>query len=273
MPVFTAAVMSAGQLELEAQQIRLRSQAPGVANEVSVTAQDAVTGDDDGDGIGAVRGRNRTDRVGVARTLGQLQVGDGRTVRYLLQSVPHALLKCRSDQAQWQVESLPRAAEVLAEFFPGGAQQVIVSLDVVGIEFTPDTRIDGGAPGAITPVAQAQLAGVGAENEFADRGLEILDFDSIQTASARRYRPGPDSAPGRVVQVDEVSDRIVNLFIYAGRSGSGCRRDRSPCSWRDPRFSRQPRSPARARPRAVGAGFHARRCARRFRCTAGPSRD
>jgi hypothetical protein len=60
MPVFTAAVMSAGQLELEAQQIRFRSQAPGVANAVSVTAQDAVTGDDDGDGVGAVRGRNRT---------------------------------------------------------------------------------------------------------------------------------------------------------------------------------------------------------------------
>jgi hypothetical protein len=161
MPVFTAAVMSAVQLELEAQQIRLRSQTPSVANEVSVTAEDAVTGDDDGDGIGAVRGRNCTDGVGVAQTLGQLQVDDVRSEQYFLQRVPRALLKCRSGQAQRQVESLPRAAEVLAELFPGGA------------------------PGAITPVAQSQLAGVGAENKFAAGRLEILDFDPVQTAPPR----------------------------------------------------------------------------------------
>ena len=181
MPVFTAAVMSAGQLELEAQQIRLRSQAPGVANEVSVAAQDAVTGDDDGDGIGAVRGRNRTDGVGVAQTLGQLEVGDGRTERYLPQSVPHPLLKCRSDQAQRQVESLPRAAEVLAELFPGGAQQVSVFLDVVGIEFTPDTRIDGGAPGVYKKTLKPRLMQLSDE----ERKFELLvvthiDYDHIR---------------------------------------------------------------------------------------------
>src|ERR1700730_14507355 len=67
-----------------------------VAGEGAVGSDDAVTGNDDSDGIGAVGETDGADWGGAADAAGELAVGGGGAERNLSQSLPYLTLKGRA---------------------------------------------------------------------------------------------------------------------------------------------------------------------------------
>src|SRR3990172_4728010 len=88
---------------LQSQQIVLDFQAAAITAEMAVAANDAMTGNNDGQGIGAIGAADGTDGVGIAQFFGNLQISDRLAVGNLFDQRPHLLLKRR---AFYQVDGL-----------------------------------------------------------------------------------------------------------------------------------------------------------------------
>src|SRR6266566_7792651 len=70
--------------------------AAAVAGEGAVRADDAVTGNDDANGIGAIGETDCPDGGGAADAFGEFAIGDGGAERNLSQSLPNLTLKGRA---------------------------------------------------------------------------------------------------------------------------------------------------------------------------------
>ena len=78
------------------QEPSLAFHAAAVSGEGTVSADDAVTGNDDSYGIGAIRKTDRPDCGWAADAIGKFAVGDGGAERNLSQSLPYLTLKGRA---------------------------------------------------------------------------------------------------------------------------------------------------------------------------------
>ena len=83
----------------------LSLQAPAIAGEGAVGADDAVAGDEDGDGIGSARGGDGPDGARGADEGSQRRVGGGHAGREGLEGGPDAALKGGALGGEWEAGS------------------------------------------------------------------------------------------------------------------------------------------------------------------------
>src|SRR5438067_10810329 len=90
--------------------------AAAVAGEGAVGADDAMTGDDNSDGIGAVGEADCPDCGWAADSIGEFAVGDGGAERNLSQSLPYLTLEGRAIGFDWEgVDGGEVSCEVVAD--------------------------------------------------------------------------------------------------------------------------------------------------------------
>ena len=97
----------------------LGGEAAGVAGKGAVRAEDAVAGDEDGEGVGADCVGYGADGGRMADAPGKFAVGRGPAVGYQHQLVPHRVLKLRSCEHQRHVELASFAGKVFVQLRPG----------------------------------------------------------------------------------------------------------------------------------------------------------
>jgi len=78
---------------LEGEELSFAVSAPAVAGELAAGADDAVTGDDDGEEVGAAGGADGANGFGGADGFGDLGVGPGFAAGDFEESLPDALLE------------------------------------------------------------------------------------------------------------------------------------------------------------------------------------
>ena len=98
--------------------------APAVAGNVALRAKNAVTGDNDGDGVTAHRSANGPRRATHPGPLAKLVVGESVAKRNGRKRCPDGLLECGSGICQWQVKCRALTGEILAELHRGLAENV-----------------------------------------------------------------------------------------------------------------------------------------------------
>ncbi len=108
-----------GRATFEGEEEFFGIEAAGVTGQTAVAADDAVAGDDDGDRVGGIGGGYGADGLGVADAAGQFGVGDGGAVGDFQQLRPDRTLEGRSREANFQVERLAAAREVLVQLGNG----------------------------------------------------------------------------------------------------------------------------------------------------------
>src|SRR6266540_3442346 len=89
--------------------------AAAVAAERPVGADDAVTGDEDGDLVLAVDAPNRADGAGRTHAARHVGVGPRLAIRDLAECLPGRQLERGAALLQRQIEVAPRAGEILAQ--------------------------------------------------------------------------------------------------------------------------------------------------------------
>jgi len=103
----------------EGEELFLDRQAAAVAGEFAVAADDAMAGDDDGDGIGSIGEADGARGFGIADAAGEFAVGDGLAVGNVAEQLPDFLLKGRALGSEREVEGFEFTAEVGAELADG----------------------------------------------------------------------------------------------------------------------------------------------------------
>ncbi len=98
--------------------------APAVAGNVAIRSKNAVTGDNDGDGVAAHRSANGPGRATHPGPLAKLVVGESVTKRNGRKRCPDGLLECGSGICQWKVKYCALTGEILAELHRGLAENV-----------------------------------------------------------------------------------------------------------------------------------------------------
>src|ERR1700743_3702936 len=99
-------------MSFEVQQPLLALDSTAKARKRSIGAYDPVTGNNDGNGIAAIRESHRPRPIGIVQALGELTVTARFTEGDLGQLAPDALLKFGALHAQGQVEFAPLAGEI-----------------------------------------------------------------------------------------------------------------------------------------------------------------
>src|SRR5690606_17863876 len=102
---------------------------------------DAVAGDDDGDGVLAVGQSHGADCLGSADAFGDVFVADGYAIGDFRQRLPDALLKGSALGARWQIEVAQFAGEISPQLFNGGAKNLRIFLSLGRNFFEVDFRI------------------------------------------------------------------------------------------------------------------------------------
>ena len=91
-------------------------QPTSVTGEFAVLADDAVTGDNNGQTVIAIGFGNRAYGFRLTQDLGLLLVGTYGSIGYGLQSLPHLLLENRAGQSQRHCKGLPFAGKIIGKF-------------------------------------------------------------------------------------------------------------------------------------------------------------
>lgn len=92
-------------------------EAAGIAYEVAFGADDAVTGDDDGDIVLTVCGGGGADGLGIAEAAGQFEIADGLPKGDGGELVPYPLLKGRAVLGDGEVEDAALPLKILDHLF------------------------------------------------------------------------------------------------------------------------------------------------------------
>ena len=103
----------------EGKEVALGGEAAGVAGQGAVGTDDAVAGDEDGEGIGTDCVGYGADGGRMADAPGKFAVGRGPAVGYQQQLVPHRFLKLRACEHQRHVELAPFACKVFVKLCHG----------------------------------------------------------------------------------------------------------------------------------------------------------
>src|SRR2546426_4624735 len=119
------------------QQPTLAVQAAAEAGQLAARADHAVAGDDDRDGVLAVRCPDRTRRSDVAQAARQLAVAHGRAVGDGAEGVPHLALEIGPRGVEGQFERRARAGEVLAQLLAGKSEYVRTCPALPTVVFSP----------------------------------------------------------------------------------------------------------------------------------------
>lgn len=98
--------------------------APAVAGNVAIRSKNAVTGDNDGDGVAAHRSANGPGRATHPGPLAKLVVGESVAKRNGRKRCPDGLLERGSGVCQWQVKCRALTGEILAELRGGVVEHV-----------------------------------------------------------------------------------------------------------------------------------------------------
>lgn len=99
------------------QEPALALQSAAVAGERAICSDHAMAGDDDADGVGAVRETNGSDGVGPVDLAGQLSIRDRGALGDLPQFLPDAALEFRAARLGWDlVDRIDIAREVAIHF-------------------------------------------------------------------------------------------------------------------------------------------------------------
>ena len=93
----------------------LGGEAAGVAGKGAVRAEDAVAGDEDGEGVGADRVGYGADGGRMADAPGKFAIGRGAAEGYLQQLVPYLFLKLRACEHQRHVEFASFAGKIFVK--------------------------------------------------------------------------------------------------------------------------------------------------------------
>ena len=109
--------MKASLFEIE--QLSLHGEPTAEPDQPAVAADDAVAGDDDGDGVGAVGGPHGADRGGPADGLRQLPVAPRLAVGDALERGPHLPLERGAVRGEWNRKDDEIAGEVGCQLAAG----------------------------------------------------------------------------------------------------------------------------------------------------------
>src|SRR5215469_8185400 len=135
----------------EGEEFLLDREASAVSGEFAAAADDAVAGDDDRDGIGAVGQAYGTRCVGVADASGKFPVGDGFSVRDAAETLPDGLLERRALRGEGEVEGFKLPGEVGAQLADGVFQGARIFLPggVGGMGALAALEIDAAESGVV----------------------------------------------------------------------------------------------------------------------------
>ena len=100
----TMGLEQAQLVAFEGKQFFFDRQASTVSGELTVTADDAVAGNDDGDGIRSVGQADGAGGFGIAGAAGEFAVGDGFAVRDVAEQLPDFELECRALGCEGKIE-------------------------------------------------------------------------------------------------------------------------------------------------------------------------
>lgn len=147
-----------------------------VAGEGTVGADDAVAGQDDGDGIGSVGGADGANRGGMADLLGEFAIGDGGTAGDGAERTPNLTLKHGADGFDGEiVNGVEFSGEVAGQ---GGGEAVGIA-GGLEVEFAGSILIGEMAMDrvfAFGEEGEAEMAGcVGDQHHLADGGGEPIE--------------------------------------------------------------------------------------------------
>jgi uncharacterized protein len=175
------------------QKFALERQAAAIAGETAIAADDAVTGHDQGDGIGAIGSAHGAGRLGIADGAGHCAVTGGGAERNIAQRVPYQLIELRPFGGQFEVKYLPFAFGIFVHLPPDIGQRFCTAFGV---------RIDfRGAGGAQIETHQPTLfvhpGGEGAERRFQNVPIAFFhatSFRLVHRCMVARLRCGAKAA-------------------------------------------------------------------------------
>src|SRR5579859_965587 len=100
-------------------------QAAAEARQRAVGTDDAMTGNDDGNGIASIREADGARAVGIANALGELTIAPGFAEGYFCELAPHPLLKFAALHFQGQIEFAPSARKIFFQLAHGGRERAL----------------------------------------------------------------------------------------------------------------------------------------------------
>src|SRR5690606_15930103 len=99
----------------QSKQLALDRQAAAVTGKAAVRADHAVTGNDHGNGIAAVRKAHGSHGIGIAEPARDLGITCRTTIGNFAQRLPHALLERRAPRCKRQIEVTPLTVKILLQ--------------------------------------------------------------------------------------------------------------------------------------------------------------
>jgi hypothetical protein len=150
--------------------------AAAVAGEGSVGSDDAMTGDDDGDGIGAVGEADRANRRGPADGGGEFAVGSGCTAGNVAQSLPDLALEGRAGGGDGEIVDDAQLAGEVARDGVGEAVGIACGGENESVRAVVFAQLAEDDCVALAEQGRAQIAGlVGDEHQGADGSREPIE--------------------------------------------------------------------------------------------------
>jgi hypothetical protein len=157
----------------QGQEFFFDGQATAVAGEFSVAADNAMTGDDDGNRIGAVGQADCPRSVGIAEAAGELAVRDGFSVGDFAESFPDGELEYCARGREREIEIFQVSREVGAELTDGFLQafRVFMPRGIGRCRATSVHKIDA-----------AQAGVIGGEQERAEWAFDLGESRAVNGA-------------------------------------------------------------------------------------------
>src|SRR5258707_3151105 len=114
--------LAVARLAFMGQQPFFAVDAAAKARQGTVGTDHPMTGDDDGNGIAAIRETHGARSIGIVQTFGERTVPARFAARTFVQLAPDPLLKLGAVHAQWQIELAAFTGEIFFQLTRGGGQ-------------------------------------------------------------------------------------------------------------------------------------------------------
>ncbi len=165
----------------------LARQATPVADQGAILADDPMTGDDDGDAVGAIGRRHGANGTRVGEDPGFVLVADGLAVGNVAQYRPDALLERGTRCEERYAEDAPDTLEIFGDFVLGLAGALVLAGEDVGGHQPAEVVTLALQAGRVGEFEQADAQGAGNDFHGAQRRVETV---AQQGLGIREAAPG-----------------------------------------------------------------------------------
>lgn len=209
------------RLPFEVEEILFAPQSAAVSTEGSVASDDAVAGDEDGDGVFAVGAAHGALGAGATDATGKLGIRSSGSAGDVPEGVPDAELEIRAAHVEGQGEIGSAAEEIPAQFPGEGIEVRVRAGGEHGAEAAAEQVHLSWKRATIGEFEQADSLLGGPGDKGTEGGVKALHVNYVQARAARRrgakdFLEGiPESAGGFVTLVQTDGERVVSVLQFA----------------------------------------------------------